>query len=78
MDDTTESDDVRWKYLASFVTVSLIGTLTVLVIGGALGVLTLSAISQAWFVLFATAVVSAIAWVYGEDFVDWRDDKSNN
>lgn len=73
MSDTTTSDEVRWKYLASIVTALLVSSLIVLVIGSAIGVLSVGAITQAWFVLYATAVISSVAWVYGEDFVDWRN-----
>lgn len=73
MTDTTTNDDVRWKYLASAVTVVLVVTLAVLLIGASLGVLSLSAISQGWFILYGSALLTSVVWLYGEEaYTRWK------
>lgn len=67
MSDTTKNDDVRWKYLASVVTTLLVVTLAVLLIGAAVGALSLSAISQAWFILFASTLSASVVWLFGPE-----------
>jgi uncharacterized membrane protein YccC len=67
MSRTTKSDDVRWKYLASGITILIMGTFCALLIGASVGVITLSAITQPWYLLLATAVSTALVWVYGEE-----------
>lgn len=63
----TQSTEIRWKYLASAITAVLVLVLAVLLIGAALGVLTLSVISQAWFILYATSLSVSLVWLFGAD-----------
>jgi len=66
-DNTTENDDVRWKYLNSGIAGLIMLTLVILLLGSGVGVITLAAISQAWFFLFATAVATVLVWAFGKE-----------
>lgn len=65
--DTTSNDDVRWQYLASVVVGVLLLSLPFILGLTALGIISLGAISQAWFGLYATITLMAAVWLMGED-----------
>lgn len=70
IDDVTNSTDVRWAYLASVITaIVIIGFLLIIGLAAA-GILSLSAISQGWFILTATVVLMAAAWLWGTDTLE--------
>jgi len=69
-DSVTASDDMRWVYLGSTLSIVLTLSLVVLVVGGAAGYLALSAISQPWYVLYALCVLTAVGWVFGKELVN--------
>jgi len=69
----TDDDDKRWVWLASFLTVLLFASLVTLLVGAALGALSLSTIPQGWFILYATMLLTATVWLYGRDsFKQWK------
>lgn len=65
-DSTTTSNKTRWEYTGTVSALSLVFALVGTIVGAAAGAFTLSAIPQAFFLLFAVAVTAAIAWVFGE------------
>jgi len=72
-EDITNKKSVRWEYLSSVVTALLALTLCVLLVGGSLGLLSLGAIPQGWFVLYASALAAAIGWLFGREYIEFRD-----
>lgn len=71
----TKSDDKRWVWLASVISLIILGSLPMVIVAGGLGVLELGAIGAAWFSLYATVVLSATVWLYGEDaYRRWNGD----
>lgn len=67
MKGTTKSEDVRWRYLASIITFVILSSLCVLVVGASVGFLSLGVIPQSFFLLYATAVSTALVWIYGAE-----------
>lgn len=63
---TTTNQSTRWDYTGTISALSLVFALVATVIGAAAGYLSLAVIPQAFFLLFATAVTAAIAWIFGE------------
>jgi len=74
-DYITNSAKTRWEGLASVITGLVFFALVVLLVGAALGVLSLGAISQAWFMLFSLVIVSALVWLYGEKAVKFAAER---
>jgi len=72
-ENLTTNTAERWEYLASIITGVLVLTLSILLIGSSIGVLSLSAIPQPFFLLFSSCLLTAIVWTFGEDaFKRWK------
>lgn len=66
----TADTTTRWEYLSSFITLLLYVTFCALLLGGSLGLLSLGAISQAWFVLYGSALTASTGWLFGREYWD--------
>ncbi len=66
-DDTTTSSKMRWTYIATVLAGLIVASLPIIIIGTAVGALTLSAISQAWFSLYFLVTMMAATWAFGEE-----------
>lgn len=64
---TTTSTMERWEYIGTILASAMVLSLPTIVGGAALGVLSLSPIGQAWFVLYATVTLMAATWAFGEE-----------
>lgn len=71
-DNLTSKKTTRWEYLSSLITLLLFVTLCVLLIGASAGLITLGAITQAWFVLYATALTGSAGWLFGREYIEWK------
>lgn len=74
-ENLTKSKDVRWEYLSSVLTALVLTTFCILIVGAALGALSLSAIGQPWFLLFGALVTAAAGWLYGREYVEWKGEE---
>lgn len=63
----TKEDDTRWRGLGSIIAFLMFLTFATLLIGTAFGLVTLSAISQPWFLLFSVTILTILAWLFGPD-----------
>ena len=68
--DTTSSTQTRWKYTATILAGLMVVSLAVLMIGTAIGALTLSGISQAWFGLYFLVTMMAATWAFGKETLE--------
>jgi hypothetical protein len=68
--DTTSSSMTRWKYIGTILAGLMISSLPVIIIGTAVGVFTLSGISQAWFGLYFLVTMMAATWAFGKETLD--------
>lgn len=66
-DSTTMSTKARWEYIGTVLAGLMVSSLPVIIVGAALGTLTLSPIGQAWFVLYGTVTLMAATWAFGEE-----------
>lgn len=64
-DSLTTNRKLRWDLLASVVAGAACVSLLGLIIAAALGVAALGAVSQAWFLLYATVVLTSVVWTFG-------------
>lgn len=67
---TTTSADRRWKYTGTVLSILLIASLPVLIIGVGVGVISLAGVSSSWWVLYTTAVLMALTWTYGKETLE--------
>jgi hypothetical protein len=65
--DLTTSSKERWEYIGTILAGVMITSLPVLIIGTTAGILTVSTITQGWFVLYATITLMAATWAFGEE-----------
>lgn len=65
--DTTKSTDVRWEYTSTITSILLVLSLPVILIGVAVGQLSIDGISQSWFLLYMAAVLAAVVYIFGEE-----------
>lgn len=66
-ESVTKSSDVRWQYTSTIGSMVLLVSLPLLVVGSAIGVLSFGDIGQSWFLLYMTAVLAALVYVFGEE-----------
>jgi len=64
--DLTTSTKERWEYIGTILAGVMVLSLPVLVTGAAAGILSVSAVTQGWFVLYATITLMAATWAFGE------------
>jgi len=67
---TTLSTKRRWKHTGTIVAIWTLLSLPVLLIGAALGIMSLAVISQAWFILYGTVCLMAATWLWGRETLD--------
>lgn len=63
----TTNRKLRWDLLASVIAGVALISLIVLISAAALGVVTLTGISQGWFLLYTTVVLTATVWTFGAE-----------
>lgn len=61
----TTSTSERWEYTGTIVAIVTLLSLVTLVVGAGYGIFILSAIPQAWFLLYLTVCLMAATWVFG-------------
>lgn len=69
-DSTTTSAQTRWEYIGTILATVMVVSLPVIVLGTAFGVLTLSGINQAWFVVYSTVLLMAATWAFGKETLE--------
>lgn len=65
----TNTPASRWEWLASLLASAVFITFLGLVVAGATGMASLGAVTQPWFLLLATLVLSAAAYAWGKDMI---------
>jgi hypothetical protein len=68
--NTTTSTKTRWEYIATLLAGVMVLSLPVLVLGAALGPLSLAPISQGWYLLYGTVVMMAATWAFGKETLE--------
>ncbi len=68
--DTTSSTMTRWKYIGTLLAALMVTSLSVLMIGTAVGAFTLTGITQAWFGLYFLVTVMAATWAFGKETLE--------
>jgi sterol desaturase/sphingolipid hydroxylase (fatty acid hydroxylase superfamily) len=66
-EDLTTSTMERWEWIGTILAGAIILTLPVLLIGAGAGYISLGAVPQAWFVLYATIALMAATWSFGKE-----------
>lgn len=66
-EDLTTSTMERWQYIGTVLAGVTVLSLPILIVGATLGLLSLSAIGQPWFILYATVTLMAATWAFGEE-----------
>lgn len=69
-DSTTTSTRERWEYIGTVLATVVLVSLPVLILAVAMGVMTLSGITQGWYVLYSTVVLMAATWAFGKEALD--------
>jgi len=69
-EDTTSSSMTRWKYIGTILAAAMVISLPVIIVGTALGALTLAGISQAWFGLYFLVTMMAATWAFGKETLE--------
>jgi hypothetical protein len=69
-EDTTSSAQTRWKYIGTILAGLMVASLPAIILGTALGWLTLSGIGQAWFGLYFTVTLMAAVWAFGKETLE--------
>jgi len=65
-ENLTTSTAERWEWIGTILAGMTITSANALVLGGAYGFFTLSAVGQAWFILYSTLVLMAATWAFGK------------
>jgi len=71
-DELTSNAATRWEWLATAVVAATVFTFLLIVSLAVLGVVTLSSLPQAWFILFGSVVAGSYAYAIGKEYVNWR------
>lgn len=69
-EDLTTSTMERWEYIGTILSAVMVLSLPTIIIGVALGTLSLSGISQGWFVLYLTVTLMAATWAFGKETLE--------
>lgn len=69
-ENLTTSYKERWEYIGTFLSGIMVVSLPVIIIGTAAGFLSLSMISQGWFVLYLTVTLMAATWAFGKETLE--------
>lgn len=65
-ENLTTSSKERWEYLGTVVSILILTSLVLLVLGSSYGLLSLTAIGQSWFLLYSTVCLMSATWVFGK------------
>ena len=65
-ENLTTNTQQRWEWIGTVLSFLILLSLVVLILGASYGLLTLSAISQPWFILYSTVVLMAATWAFGK------------
>lgn len=65
-ENLTTSTAERWEWIGTILAGMTITSANILILGAAYGVLSLSQIGQAWFILYSTLVLMAATWSFGK------------
>lgn len=69
-DSITTSTQSRWEYIGTVLAGMMVASLPIIIIGTAVGALTLSGISQAWFGLYFLVTLMAATWAFGKETLE--------
>jgi hypothetical protein len=69
-EDLTTSTMERWEYIGTILAGAMVLSLPVIVVGAGLGILSLSPIGQAWFLLYSTVTLMAATWAFGKETLE--------
>lgn len=69
-DSTTSSTQTRWEWTGTILALATGFVFLAVIVGGALGVFTLSSIPQAWFVVLSLIVLMAFTWTFGKETLE--------
>ena len=62
----TTNTQQRWEWIGTVLSFLIVVSFLILVLGASYGLLTLSAVGQSWFILYATVVLMAATWSFGK------------
>lgn len=68
--ETTNSTDTRWKYTGTVLASVIILSIATVIVGAAVGALSLSGIGQSWLLLYSTVVLMAATWAFGKETLE--------
>jgi len=74
-DELTKGSGTRWEWLATVVVGATTLVFLLLIFLAALGIVTLSVLTQPWFLLFSTVVVASYAYALGKEYVSYKSGK---
>jgi len=69
-DDITMSSRVRWTYVSTVLALITLVSLPPLVVTASTGYTQLGQVPNVWFGLYATVVLMAATWTWGEETLD--------
>jgi uncharacterized paraquat-inducible protein A len=64
---TTTNSEMRWRWTGTILAVLTVASLPVFITLAGFGAITLGAISQGWWVMYATVVLMAATWTFGKE-----------
>lgn len=64
--ETTTSTMERWEFTGTILALFTVTSLPVIIVLAGLGIVSLGAISQGWWVVYTTVVLMAATWTFGE------------
>lgn len=62
----TNSTRERWEWIGTILAALIITSAVFAVIGTMAGILSMAAVTQAWFLLYLTLVLMAATWTFGK------------
>jgi Sec-independent protein secretion pathway component TatC len=68
--NTTTSTKERWEYTGTILALVSVFSLPIIVLLAGLGIVSLTAISQGWLLLYSTVVLMATTWTYGKETLE--------
>lgn len=68
--ELTTSTKERWEYTGTVLAGLAVASLPIIVFLAGMGVVTLGAISQGWWVTYSTVVLMAATWTFGKETLE--------
>jgi hypothetical protein len=65
-ENLTTSQQERWEYIGTILAGVIVLSLPVLILGAAIGELSLGRVGQAWYTLYSIVVLTATTWAFGK------------